>query len=83
MTRLFLEVLKLSLFGSLFALAVAGLRLVFRKAPRWIFCLLWAVAALALVLPVHIESGVSLVPPAISRGQAVEMNCTPFVRQIL
>ena len=79
MTRLFLEVLKLSLFGSLFALAVAGLRLVFRKAPRWIFCLLWAVAALALVLPVHIESGFSLVPPAISRGQAVENAMDGYV----
>lgn len=79
MTRLFLEVLKLSLFGSLFALAVTGLRLIFRKAPRWIFCLLWAVAALALVLPVQIESGVSLVPPAISRGQAVENAMDGYV----
>ena len=79
MKDLFLEVLKLSLAGSIFVAAVILLRLVFRKAPRWVFCLLWALAALRLILPLHLETELSLMPPAISEGQVVEGAMSGFV----
>ena len=79
MKDLFLEVLKLSLAGSIFVAAVLLLRLVLRKAPRWIFCLLWALAALRLVLPFHMETELSLMPPEISDGYRVEAAMSGFV----
>lgn len=71
MEALFLELMKLSIAGSLFVLAVLALRLVFRKAPKWVFCLLWGIVALRLIIPVSIESMFSLVPDSIASGQAV------------
>lgn len=71
MQGLFLKLLELSLTGSLFALAVMLVRLVFRKAPRWIFCVLWGVVALRLILPVSIESNFSIVPEPIANGQLI------------
>ena len=71
MQTVFLELVKLSLIGSLFAAAVMLVRLVFRKAPKWLFCVLWAVVALRLICPVSIESNVSLVPDRLASGQII------------
>ena len=43
-------------------LAVIALRAVFRRAPRGMICLLWALAALRLACPFSIRSPLSLVP---------------------
>ena len=69
MQTVFLELVKLSLIGSLFAVAVMLVRLVFRKAPKWLFCVLWGVVALRLICPVSIESNVSLIPDRLASGQ--------------
>ena len=69
MQTVFLELVKLSLIGSLFAVAVMLVRLVFRKAPKWLFCVLWGVVALRLICPVSIESSLSLVPDRLASGQ--------------
>lgn len=71
MQELFLELVKLSLIGSLFAFAVMLVRLLFRKAPKWIFCILWGVVALRLVVPISIESDLSLVPDRLATGQII------------
>ena len=71
MQSVFLELVKLSLVGSLFAAAVMLVRLVFRKAPKWLFCILWGVVALRLICPVSIESNVSLVPDRLATGQII------------
>jgi len=62
MQNLILELVNVSITASWVVLAVLVLRLVFRKSPKWIHCLLWAVVALRLLIPVHIESQVSLIP---------------------
>ncbi len=64
METVFLKLVNLSLTASWLVLAVIALRLVFRKAPRWIFCLLWGLVALRLVCPVSVESRWSLIPSA-------------------
>lgn len=69
MQELFLELTKLSLIGSLFAVAVILLRFVFRKAPKWVFCLLWGMVALRLICPFSIESNLSLIPDNLANGQ--------------
>jgi len=71
MQELFFEVAKLNLIGSLFALTVMVVRLIFRKAPKWIFCILWGIVALRLICPFSIESHFSLVPDRIASGQII------------
>jgi len=69
MQELFLEVAKLSLIGSLLAVVVILLRFVFRKAPKWVFCVLWGMVALRLSCPFFMESNLSLVPDNLANGQ--------------
>lgn len=64
MSSVFLSVLNRSIAAGWIVLAIALLRLVFRKMPKWVSVLLWAVVAVRLLLPVSIESAVSLVPSA-------------------
>ena len=64
MTELFLRVVNLSYSALWIVLAVVVLRLVLRKAPKWIHVLLWALVAVRLLLPFSVESGLSLQPSA-------------------
>ena len=59
MAELFLEFLKMSLIGTLFAVAVMAMRLAFRKAPKWIFVVLWGVVTLRLILPISLDIRIS------------------------
>lgn len=62
MTDFFLSILNVSFTASVVALAVIVLRLLFKKAPRWITCLLWALVGLRLMIPFSFESSFSLIP---------------------
>lgn len=66
MKDLFLNYLHAGLAGSIIILIVFLLRLLLRKAPRKIICLLWLIAAVRLLLPFQIESSFSLQPPQLS-----------------
>lgn len=58
----FLKLVNMSLSASFLILAVMLVRLLFKKAPKWIFCLLWGCVALRLLIPFSIESSFSLLP---------------------
>ena len=62
MSTVFLKILNISLTAGWLILAVIILRLLLKKAPKWISCLLWALVAVRLLLPFSIESVLSLVP---------------------
>lgn len=62
MSDIFLGVLNLSIAAGWLILAVIILRLVLKKGPRWIFCLLWGIAGFRLICPFSLESIFSLVP---------------------
>lgn len=64
MTRLFLRVLNMSISAGWLVLAVLMLRLVLKKAPKWVNVLLWGIVAVRLVCPFSIESALSLIPSA-------------------
>lgn len=64
MTNLFLGFLNRSLSAAVLIFAVVLVRLVFKKAPKWLLCALWALAAVRLLCPVSIESVLSLIPSA-------------------
>ncbi len=60
----FLEIVNISITAGWIVLAVFVLRLVFRKAPKWLNCVLWGIVALRLIFPFSIESVFSLIPSA-------------------
>lgn len=64
MTAVFLGFLNRSLVAAVLILAVLVIRLVFKQAPKWLLCALWALAAVRLACPFSIESVLSLVPSA-------------------
>lgn len=69
MDRLFAAVLRVSLWANWLVLAVMVLRLLLRRAPRGIVCLLWGLVALRLLLPFSIQSPVSLMPESTAAFQ--------------
>ena len=62
MTEVFLKLVNMSISAGWLISAVLVLRLVFRKAPKWIAVLLWGTVAVRLMCPVSIESALSLIP---------------------
>ena len=62
MTEVFYAIAKASFQGSIVILAVLILRLLLKRAPKSIFCLLWLLAGLRLALPFEIQSPFSLQP---------------------
>lgn len=84
MGELFLKLLNMSITASWLILAVLCIRLLFRKIPKWVTCLLWGVVAIRLIFPFSIESQFSLQPSAepIKSSTIVEGDVVPFVPSI-
>ena len=64
MSQVFLKVLNMSISAGWLVLAVLVLRLVLKKAPKWVNVLLWGMVAVRLLCPISIESALSLIPSA-------------------
>ena len=64
MDDVFLKLVNLSISASWLILSVLVLRVVLKKAPKWVMPLLWGVVALRLVCLFSIESALSLIPSA-------------------
>ena len=62
MEPVFLKVLNMSITASYLVLAVMVLRLLCRKAPKWLTCALWALVGLRLTVPFSLKSVLSLLP---------------------
>lgn len=62
MTELFLSFVNRSITAGWLILAVIAFRLLFRKAPSRIRCVLWGLVGLRLVLPACLPSPLSLIP---------------------
>ena len=61
---------EMSLTAAYAAAIVAGLRLILKKrAPRQVLCLLWLVVFARLLIPLSLESPVSIVPDALPRQE--------------
>ena len=59
MNEVFVKLANMSVAAGWLILAVLVLRLLLKKAPQWITCLLWALVAVRLVCPVSLQSPVS------------------------
>lgn len=62
MGDIFLKLLNMSITAGWLILAVLCIRLIFRKMPKWVNCLLWGVAAIRLICPFSVESPFSILP---------------------
>ncbi len=58
----FISLVNISITAGWIVLAVVLIRLLFRKAPKWLSCALWGIVALRLVFPFSVESVFSLIP---------------------
>ncbi len=79
MTDFFLEIVNRSIAASWIILAVLVLRLLLKKAPKWITVLLWAVVAVRLICPFSIESVMSLIPSAETVAPDIMYQDTPHI----
>ncbi len=60
-------------------LAVILLRLILKRAPKWITCALWGVCALRLVLPFSLKSVLSLIPSSETLPPEVIYHSRPHI----
>ena len=79
MTTFFITILNISISASWMILAVSLVRLLLKRAPRWITCLLWGFVALRLLLPFSIPSPMSLLPSGETIPQTVLTEETPSI----
>ncbi len=70
MTDLFFRILEISITAGIVALIVMVFRFIFKGAPRWVSCLLWALVAIRILCPFTIESEFSLMPDLSGIGKS-------------
>ena len=79
MSEVFLNVVNMSISAGWLILAVLALRLLLKKAPKWVNVVLWGIVALRLLSPFSIESALSLVPSAETISPEIMMDRTPEI----
>ena len=79
MSELFLDIVNMSISASWLVLAVLVLRLVLKKAPKWVNVLLWGIVAVRLICPFTIESVLSLIPSKETISPEIMMDWTPEI----
>ena len=80
MQTLFLKLLNMSISATWLVLAVVALRLLLKRAPKAVTCVLWALVAVRLVCPFSIESVLSLIPSAEPLPPAILYDPAPTVQ---
>lgn len=79
MTEFFLSIVNMSISASWVVLAVLLLRLLLKKAPKWITVLLWGIVAIRMICPFSIESVMSLIPSIETISPEIMMDRTPKI----
>lgn len=79
MNELFLKIINMSISASWLVLAVLILRLVLKKAPKWVNVLLWGIVAVRLICPFSLESTLSLIPSAETIPVNIETDAAPAI----
>ena len=62
MEKIFTVICERGISAGYVILAVIVLRLLFRKSPRWVMGILWALVAIRLICPIVVGSPFSVVP---------------------
>ena len=90
MSQFFLKIINMSISASYIVLAVLLLRLLLKRAPKWITVVFWGIVAIRLICPFSIESILSLIPspevvsPDIMMDRMPEINTgIPIINQVV
>ena len=79
MSEAFLKIVNMSISAGWLVLAVLALRLILKKAPKWVNVLLWGIVAVRLFFPISIESALSLIPSPQTISPQIMMDHTPEI----
>lgn len=79
MEQVFIKLLNMSISAGWMVLVLILLRPLLKKAPKWIFCLLWGLVGLRLCLPFSIESVLSLIPSAQTVPENIMLDASPAI----
>ena len=79
MTDFFLNIVNMSISASWIVLVVLLLRLLLKKAPKWITVLLWGIVAIRLICPFSFESVMSLIPSTETISPEIMMEHKPSI----
>lgn len=69
----------MSITASWLILAIILIRLFLKKAPKWISCALWVLAAIRLICPFSFESKLSLIPTGQTIPRNIAMQAKPQI----
>ncbi|MBE6756731.1 MAG: hypothetical protein E7555_09775 [Ruminococcaceae bacterium] len=79
MSDIFIHLLNMSITASYLVLATILLRLIFKKAPKTVFCFLWFLVGLRLIFPFSIESALSLIPTTQTFPEYITTTDSPSI----
>ena len=79
MSEVFLKIVNMSISAGWLVLAVLLLRLILKKAPKWISVLLWGLVAIRLICPISFESVLSLIPSVETVSPGIMLDATPQI----
>ncbi len=79
MAQIFLKIANMSISASWIVLAVLVLRLLLKKAPKWINSILWGIVGLRLIMPFSFESILSLIPSSETISPEIMMDKIPEI----
>jgi len=80
MSEVFLRIVNMSISAGWLMLAVLLIRVLLKKAPKWVNVLLWGIVAVRLVCPFSFESALSLIPSAQTIPLNIAMDTTPALQ---
>ena len=74
---------NISVFAGVFTLAILGMRIIFKRAPKSLFMILWALLALRLLCPLTINTQFGLMPDKVIEKEVVEKRAAKTVVRVL
>ena len=80
MTEFFLQTVNLSYRVSFLILVIFLLRLLLKKAPKWVSVALWGIAAVRLLVPFSLESVFSIMPSGNLVAPEIMLDPTPTIQ---
>ncbi len=79
MTTVFIKLLNMSITASWLVIAVILLRILLKRAPKWITVVLWGGVAIRLICPFSLESIFSLIPSTETIPQNISVSENPVI----
>ena len=79
MGEFFLTIVNMSISASWIVLAILLLRVLLKRAPKWMMVLLWGIVGIRLICPFSIESVMSLIPSADTISPEIMLDRTPQI----